>query len=152
MLRRRQRIAHPYKPHVVTRRERAKATYAALRPRIRASVYQRDGGLCRCPCRRPLKLETENPFDLAHANEILPRSLGGDPLDPTNICLLAPECHEQFTHGRAGARLEIEATTRLGAHGLLLFRGELASGRRLVEDYPSWPIHRYVLLEADEIG
>lgn len=129
----RTRSVNILKPTYTTRRERRRAEYREQRPIVRAFCFDRDGGRCRCPCQRQLKLSTDNPFELYHGNEILSRALGGDPLDAANVVGMAPECHLQFTNGD----LKITTSDR-GANGALWFTGVLAGGRCVI-GYQSMP-------------
>lgn len=42
--------------------------------------------------------ETDSPFDVGHVHEVIPRSRGGDPTDPTNCVLACVICHAK-RHG-----------------------------------------------------
>jgi hypothetical protein len=125
------------KTHLPTRRQRARAEYAAKRPAVREYCYRRDGGRCRCPCRRSLYLYTDDPFQVAHEHEITPRSHGGSPLVSANVITLAPECHAAVTAGR----LKIAPLADEGADGPVVFSGILADGHALTESYTSDPSH-----------
>jgi hypothetical protein len=48
-------------------------------------------------------LETDSPFALANAHELLRRGQGGDPCDPSNIILLCWRCHMDL-HPQVGGR------------------------------------------------
>lgn len=75
------------------------------RDRLRRSIYQKDQGKCRCCGRRVFLKIAEAPHVLAvgQVHEWIPRSLGGDPLEPTNCLLLCSECHPKV-QGTVGGR------------------------------------------------
>lgn len=87
------------KPTAQTRgkAERAVTRVKALgRSALRALVYRLDGGKCR-RCGKRLKLHLKDcahAFQLAHINEFVKRSLGGDPREPTNCITLCADCHD----------------------------------------------------------
>lgn len=66
------------------------------RAACRLKVWTDAGGKCE-RCGRPLKLnpndEGATEFNTANINEKVPRSLGGDPLDPKNCNCLCAGCH-----------------------------------------------------------
>ena len=43
--------------------------------------------------------ETDNPFDVGHVHEVIPRSRGGDPTDPEQCILACVKCHTR-RHGQ----------------------------------------------------
>jgi 5-methylcytosine-specific restriction endonuclease McrA len=65
------------------------------REACRAEVYARAGGCCE-RCGKPLVLRpSDAPHErlIANINEKVPRSRGGDPLDPANCNCLCWDCH-----------------------------------------------------------
>lgn len=95
------------------KRARARETRgkADRRNACRAIVYARAGGCCQ-GCGRPLVLDPRDAphvFAIAHVDEIVMRSKGGDPLDPDNCVLRCAACHAR-RHGhrvvdRTGGKL-----------------------------------------------
>jgi 5-methylcytosine-specific restriction endonuclease McrA len=77
------------------------------RDQCRAEVYARAGGRCEHCGRGGLVLlvrDARHEFDIAHIDEVIPRSLGGDPLDPGNCQCLCHACHKRKTeHGCIGS-------------------------------------------------
>jgi 5-methylcytosine-specific restriction endonuclease McrA len=73
---------------------------AALRKRCVDAVWSRANAHCQ-DCGRPVckPRETDNPFDVGHVHEIVPRSLGGDATDPENCRLLCVTDHMK-AHGQ----------------------------------------------------
>lgn len=74
-------------------KRRAKRQRFILRRLCKDFVWKRDRGqcvLCHAHVVRPK--QEPSPFD-GHVDEILPKSLGGDPLDPNNCRLLCVKCH-----------------------------------------------------------
>lgn len=94
---RRSTIAHK-------QRAAAKArAYAVKRAACRKAVYARAEGCCE-RCGVPLILEisfVRHEFEIAHIDEIVPRSLGGDPTDPANGQCLCFRCHAAKTEHRS---------------------------------------------------
>lgn len=87
-------------------RVKVKARLARLwqkaRRRSREIRYRMDGGCC-VDCGRPLVLhpaEARHEFEIAHIDEIKPRSLGGDPLNPDEQQTLCYACHARKTEHR----------------------------------------------------
>lgn len=82
----------PWK-RVKARRQRLKA---AGRKTCREIVYARDGGRC-VDCAKLLYLNPSDEgadwYNVANINEIIPRSLGGDPNDPDNCNTKCAGCH-----------------------------------------------------------
>mgnify|MGYP001567248964 CR=1 FL=1 len=93
---------------------------AMLRHLHRSSIYQLDGGRCRC-CGTAVLLASDDPFRLGHVHEEPPRSLGGDPLNPAQTLLLCARCHGARHSGRL--RLEVEDQVR-GCRGPVRFVGQ----------------------------
>jgi len=80
-------------PHAKVK-ARQKRQDAARRTMCVEQVWQRDRACC-VLCGRPVR-RTEaayGVFDVGHVDEILPKSLGGDPGDVNNCRLLCPKCH-----------------------------------------------------------
>lgn len=81
-------------------KDRAKRQKAEARKSCREIVYNRDGGCC-VICGTPLVLnpvDAPHEFAIAHIDEILKRSQGGDPTDPDNCQTLCHRCHAR-RHG-----------------------------------------------------
>lgn len=77
-----------------TKRQMLKAKYRVVRPVVRQQAYDRDGGRCVWPtCCRVVQLEADDPYQLANAHELRPRSLGGDPLDVNQVVTTCWTCH-----------------------------------------------------------
>lgn len=77
-------------------KNRAKAKRKLTRAQVRETVYRRERMRCE-RCDRRTKLPKDclwggDPL-MAHVNERVPRSLGGNPLDPDNCELVCQECH-----------------------------------------------------------
>lgn len=86
--------AKPERRRYVKNRERAKKKLT--RAQVRELVYRREQMRCeRCQrrTRRPNECTWEGDPAMAHVNERVPRSLGGDPLDPDNCELVCQGCH-----------------------------------------------------------
>jgi 5-methylcytosine-specific restriction endonuclease McrA len=81
----------PERRSAVKKRERAQKRLS--RAQCRAIVIKREKSQCQ-QCRRLVSDDVE-PWrpDRAHVDEILPRSLGGNPFDPANCRLLCHGCH-----------------------------------------------------------
>lgn len=65
------------------------------RRQCREIVYRRERMICQ-RCGKKTKLPKEcypTDPDMAHVHETVPRSLGGDPLDPAQCELVCQECH-----------------------------------------------------------
>ena len=75
---------------------RLKRLWQKARQRSREMRYERDGGCC-VRCGRPLKLKPSDEgadwWNVANINEVRPRSLGGDPLNPDEQTTLCAACH-----------------------------------------------------------
>lgn len=103
------------KPSASTGRAKRRSVYRRRRPATRAAAFALDGGKCVWPtCRRPLELETDNEFRLAHEHEIVSRSLGGDPLDVDGIISLCWRCHGECHPRVGGKRKRIEGSRHEG--------------------------------------
>ena len=97
------------KKTAATGRKRRRALYRKLRPETRAAAWAKDGGRCAWPrCRVALALQD------AHAHEVTPRSLGGDPLDVDGILTLCAGCHADMHVRVGGKRKRIEGTRSTG--------------------------------------
>jgi 5-methylcytosine-specific restriction endonuclease McrA len=75
---------------------RKKRQAHGLRKACREAVYARERMICqRCgiKARHPAESFWEGDPFMAHVNEIVPRSKGGDPLDPDNCELVHQMCH-----------------------------------------------------------
>lgn len=74
-------------------KKRKQAQQRLSRAQCRAIVFKREKGRCQ-QCQRPVTDDVE-PWrpERAHVDEILPRSLGGSPVDPSNCRLLCQACH-----------------------------------------------------------
>lgn len=79
-------------------KKRLKRQRGLSRAQCRAIVFKREHGKCQ-RCRRPVTFDCY-PWedDRAHVNELIPRSRGGDPLDPKNCELICRLCH--FPNGQ----------------------------------------------------
>jgi predicted HNH restriction endonuclease len=75
---------------------RLERQHAILRDAARRVVYTRAGGCCEV-CGVPLKFSLNEPgadwYNVAHINEIRPRSLGGSDIDVSNLNCKCPKCH-----------------------------------------------------------
>jgi hypothetical protein len=81
---------------------RADAAETKARALCRYVTYMRAHGACE-HCGQALVLrpkDARHEFEIAHVHEEPPRSLGGDPLDPSITVLLCVFCHERVTHHR----------------------------------------------------
>ncbi len=88
-------IPKPFKGEWAKHKRRLERLFDADRQACRKTVYERDGGCC-VRCGKPLKLlpsEARHELEIANINEIVPRSLGGDPCDPANCNTLCSQCH-----------------------------------------------------------
>ena len=101
--------------HAELRKQR-KACEKALRREVVAAVLRRDGWQCRC-CGGKVAL---------HVHEIVPRSLGGDPLMVSECVTLDRECHlDRGVHAMVGGRyLTIEGTNADGPLTFVWMRGD----------------------------
>jgi 5-methylcytosine-specific restriction endonuclease McrA len=78
---------------------RSQRAYYAARKRCVDAVWSRANNRCQDCGRHVCKpRETDNPFDVGHVHEVIPRSRGGDATDPENCKLLCPVCHQK-AHG-----------------------------------------------------
>ncbi len=81
-----------------TLKKRKERQHRLTRFQVRQLVFRREHG----QCQRCGRLVTDDcwPWEdrRAHVNEIVPRSLGGDPLDPDNCELTCRPCH--LPHGQ----------------------------------------------------
>lgn len=87
--------------------------WAKDRATCRQQVYDAADGRCQ-KCGRSLVLHPNEAFtidDIAHIDEIVPRSKGGDPLDVTNCRCLCRGCH--FSGPSGGHRSRDFKTERL---------------------------------------
>jgi hypothetical protein len=102
------------KPSRFARKAEARADRRAAvvkRDKHRTRIYVADMGKCRS-CGRKVYLKiADAPHELAvgHVHEWVPRSLGGDPLDPLNCLLLCSECHPKIQGDVGGRELLIVA-------------------------------------------
>ena len=117
--------------HQPSQKTRQKAAYRVLRPHVRADTFHRDGGRCRCPCRRYLHLTSDDPW--LHAN--IHERTGGvarrtEAIDVTlrSTVTLAKECHEAVERHRMTIEILNDA---LGFNGDIMFRGRMANGTPL---------------------
>lgn len=77
-------------------KNRLKARNKLTRGQVRELVYRRERMFCqRCKrrTRRPNECTWEGDPLMAHVNELVPRSRGGDPLDSENCELTCQACH-----------------------------------------------------------
>jgi 5-methylcytosine-specific restriction endonuclease McrA len=85
------------------RKQRAEErAYKVAREECRRITYERAGGCCEW-CGKPLVLkpsEARHAFEIAHIDEKIMRSKGGDPTNPDNCRCLCAECHLGKRHGR----------------------------------------------------
>lgn len=84
----------PERRRYVKNRERLKRKLT--RTQVREIVYRRERMRCqRCDryVKRPKDCTWEGDPAMAHVNERVPRSKGGDPLDPDNCELVCQGCH-----------------------------------------------------------
>lgn len=82
-------------PRTATKDKAAKRQRYLDRRQVRELVYRRESMVCeRCTkqCKHPRECWPGDP-DMAHVNEKVPRSLGGDPLDLDNVELVCGACH-----------------------------------------------------------
>jgi hypothetical protein len=100
-----------YERKAEARRERAEGR--AQRDQLRRRIFHLDSGRCRCCGTRVFLRPSEAPHELAigHVHEWVPRSLGGDPLAPTNCLLLCSACHPKVQGDVGGRELLIVALT-----------------------------------------
>lgn len=98
----------------------------------RRELYVLDGGRCRA-YGMPLKLQSENPYTLAHAHHFIYRSAGGTD-DLSNLVLLSPEAHRDEHDGL----LLIEGQPR----GVLTFTKKNLKGQieRVWQSEPVQPV------------
>jgi hypothetical protein len=102
---------------------RADRVWAKRRQLARYEAFQHFKGCC-AHCGVPLKLlvsQARHEFEIAHAHEEPPRSLGGDPLDPHCIVIVCYKCHGMATHGSPRLIIIIGDPSR-GTFGPLSFR------------------------------
>ena len=88
------RLQKPERKRYVKNRDRAKKKLT--RAQVREAVYRRERMVCeRCGIRtrKPTECYWAGDPHMAHVNEMVPRSLGGDPLDPDNCELVCQACH-----------------------------------------------------------
>jgi len=77
-------------------KEKTARQLAGARKRCVDAVWKRDARECqRCGYWLYKHTETDQVFKVGHVHEIISRSRGGDPTDPSNCVLLCPKCHEQ---------------------------------------------------------
>lgn len=79
-------------------KRKAKIEASARLKAIRIACFQRDHGRCRA-YGVPVKLESDNPFTLAHCHHIVYRSAGGSD-ELFNRCILSPKAHEEEHAGQ----------------------------------------------------
>ena len=86
--------------------EKAEERRAAKRARVefRLRILERDGYRCR-DCGRPVLARHEDWWRVGEVHEIIPRSLGGSPLDSRNCLTLCAKCHPEHTAHRRRARV-----------------------------------------------
>lgn len=74
-------------------KRRVQATRKLSRAQCRQLVFARAKGCCE-RCGRAVTDDVE-PYkdERAHVHEVVPRSLGGDPLSPANCVLWCQKCH-----------------------------------------------------------
>jgi len=84
----------PEKRLAVEKRD-ARRVRRLTRAQVVAAVWRRDRGVCRRCARRCVQPKETYPTDPARGevHDLLPRSLGGDPLDVSNNFLLCHGCH-----------------------------------------------------------
>lgn len=97
---------------------RKKRNAIKSRKACREFVYARERMICqRChiPARHPDDCYWEGDPFMAQVNEIVPRSKGGDPLDPDNCELVHQMCHmPNGQHAPTQERMEILTGVRKG--------------------------------------
>lgn len=111
-------------------RRKEKLEAIAAFNKLRQEAYERDGGRCRV-LGTPLKLHSENPFDVAHAHHIVYRSAGGpDTLD--NLLTVSLEAHKlEHNHD-----INIEGN----GNGLVTVTQFHKETRRVVKQWDSLPV------------
>jgi 5-methylcytosine-specific restriction endonuclease McrA len=91
----------PFKGAYAKHKRALERVFDLERAKCRETVYKRDGGCC-VRCGTPLKLHPSDEgadwYNVANINEIRPRSLGGNPLDPDQCNTLCAECHTGKGH------------------------------------------------------
>ena len=93
----------PEPRHVI--KAKADRQYARLRKACVDAVWKRDGRECQhCGYWLYKHTVTDQMFKVGHVHEIVPRSRGGSPYDPSNAVLLCARCHEQ-AHSHPDQRL-----------------------------------------------
>ena len=86
-------LAYPKPERRRVLKRRAKRQQHLTRAQCRQIVYRRERMMCQ-RCQRKLSLDVYPPDPrFPHVNEKVPRSKGGDPLDPDNQELLCGTCH-----------------------------------------------------------
>ena len=99
-------------------RAQRRTEYLARRPAVRAAVFQRDRGRCRA-CGVGVRLHG-HPRVVANMHELVPRSLGGSPLDSKNVITLCPQCHRDTSMRVGGKRLLMTSVSDKGADGIIV--------------------------------
>ena len=86
-------LAFPKPERRRVEKQRTKRRKGLSRAQCRGIVYQREHWRCQ-RCHRALTLDVYPPHPaFPHVHEIVPRSKGGDPCEPTNCELLCGACH-----------------------------------------------------------
>jgi hypothetical protein len=108
-------LAKPERRSKQKRREERQL--AEARDECRRVSFHRAGGRCE-HCGEMLYYKTPNPFKLAHVHEEPPRSLGGDPTDPTCTVCVCWKCHEKITRHELDVILLFKGVTDISMRGL----------------------------------
>jgi 5-methylcytosine-specific restriction endonuclease McrA len=109
-------LPKPEKRQAVTRKDDRQAK-RVTRAQVVAAVWRRDKGHCvRCgkTCVRPKETYPTDP-DRGEVNDIVPRSLGGNPRDVSNNELLCHCCHfgaASGAHAPTAARMVTDRKKR----------------------------------------